>query len=178
VATLTNPSPTALDWFGYSVAVSGTRVVVGAFQNDTGAYNAGIAYVYELTGAAPTVPMLTLTNPGPEFGGEFGRSGAISGTLVVFGIARINTRWSASGSALVYDLASATPTVPVTVLQRPLPSLNDYFGISVAVSGTRVVVGSRIDLSGVENAGSAYVFDLAGATPTLPVVTLATLLSS
>src|SRR5687767_1568749 len=39
--TLTNPSPAASDEFGISVAVSGTRVVVGASSDNTGATDAG-----------------------------------------------------------------------------------------------------------------------------------------
>ena len=71
--------------FGYSVAISGTRVVVGANGDDTGASDAGSAYVYDLSGGTPTVPVATLNNPGPAASDYFGNSVAISGTRVVVG---------------------------------------------------------------------------------------------
>ena len=83
--TLNNPTPAAGDLFGYSVAISGMRVVVGAFQDDTGATNAGSAYVYDLSSGTPTMPVFTLNNPSSSFPSGFGNAVAISGTLVVVG---------------------------------------------------------------------------------------------
>ena len=157
--------------FGKSVAVSGTRVVVGADWDAPGATYAGSAYVYDLSSATPTVPVATLNNPRPAARVEFGFSVAISGTRVVVGAKGDNTGASEAGSAYVYDLGSATPTVPVATLNNPGPAAGDQFGSSVAISGTRVVVGASEDDTGVRQAGSAYVYDLTSATPTVPVAT-------
>jgi hypothetical protein len=171
VATLNNPSPGTTDWFGYSVAISGTRVVVGAYQDDTGATDAGSAYVYDLASATPTVPVATLNNPSPAAYDYFGSSVSISGTRVVVGTPGDDTVATGAGRSYVYDLASATPTVPVATLNNPRPA-GGGFGNSVAISGTRVVVGAPYDDTWATDAGSAYVFDLASATPTVPVATL------
>ena len=172
VATLNNPSPFANDQFGLSVAISGTRVVVGAHVDDTGATDAGSAYVYDLSSGTPTVPVATLNNPGPAAGDLFGMSVAISGTRVVVGANADDTGATDAGSAYVYDLSSGTPTVPVATLNNPGPAEGDQFGESVAISGTRVVVGAFVDDTGATNAGSAYVYDLSSGTPTVPVATL------
>ena len=173
VFTLNNPTPALSDLFGYSVAISGMRVVVGAFRDDTGATDAGSAYVYDLSSATPTAPMATLNNPSPSNGDQFGNAVAISGTLVVVGAFSDSVDFSADGSAYVYDLSSATPTVPVLTLNNPTPLDDDQFGISVGISGTTVVVGtSGDDDSGAVDAGSAYVYDLTSATPTTPSATL------
>ncbi len=174
VATLNNPGPAADDNFGWSVGISGTRIVVGAFSDDTGASGAGSAYVYDLSSATPTVPVKTLNNPGPPAFDGFGISVAISGSRVVVGAWRDDTGTSDAGSAYVYDLSSATPTVPVATLNNPEPgpAVGDRFGVSVAISGMRVVVGAYNDDTGAPNAGSAYVYDLSSATPTLPVTTI------
>ncbi len=172
VLTLNNPGPAANDEFGVSVAISGTRVVVGAFFDDTGASNAGSVYVYDLGSGTPTVPVLTLNNPGPAVGDEFGISVAISGTMVVVGALFDDTGASNAGSAYVYDLGSGTPTVPVLTLNNPGPAFNDEFGNSVAISGTQVVVGAWQDNTGANDAGSAYVYDVSSGTPTVPVATL------
>ena len=168
VATLNNPSPAATDSFGSSVAISGTVVVVGASLHDTGATNAGSAYVYDLSSGTPTVPVTTLNNPSPTVGGNFGISVSISGTRVAVGAAEP----AGSGHAYVYDVSSGTPSVPVTTLNNPAPAPGDQFGFSVAISGTRMVVGAPADDAGATNAGSAYVYDLNSGTPTVPVATL------
>jgi tRNA(Arg) A34 adenosine deaminase TadA len=172
MAVLDNPSPEQGDTFGSSVAVSGTRVVIGATNDKTGAYNAGSAYVYDLASATPTVPIATLNNPSPAPNDWFGARVAISGTRVVVGASQDDTGATDSGSAYVYDLTSATPSVPVATLNNPEPAYQDQFGSSVAISGTRIVIGAHSDNTGVPDTGSAYVHDLASPTPTVPVTTL------
>ena len=169
--TLNNPSPITDDRFGISVAISGPRIVIGAYQDDTGAANAGSVYVYDLDGATPTVPVVTLNNPSPTAGDNFGSVVAISGTRVVVATPSDDTGAGNAGTVYVYDLNSAAPTVPVVTLNNPSPALNDFFG-SVAISGTRLVVGVTADDTGAPDAGSAYVYDLNSATPTVPVATL------
>ncbi len=172
IFTFNNPSPATNDGFGNSVSISGLRVVVGAFGDDTGATDAGSAYVYDLSSGTPMVPFLTLANPGPGAGGNFGFSVAISGSRVVVGAYLDDTGATNAGSAYVYDLSSVTPTVPVATLNNPSPAANDYFGGSTSISGMRVVVGSQGDDAGAGDAGSAYVYDLSSGTPTMPVATL------
>ena len=173
VFTLNNPTPAMSDLFGYSVGISGMRVVVGAFRDDTGSTDAGSAYVYDLSSATPTVPAFTLNNPSSSFPNGFGNAVAISGTRVVVGESAGSQTVFADGRAYVYDLTSATPTVPIVTLNNPTPFGEDQFGISVGISGTRVVVGTYgDDDSGAVDAGSSYVYDLTSATPDVPVFTL------
>ncbi len=172
MVTINNPSPAELDRFGCSVAISGTRVVVGALSDDTGAQDSGRAYVYELGGATPTVPVVTLNNPGPAVSDNFGWSVGISGTRVVVSALLDDTGAPESGSAYVYDLSSGTPSVPVIAFNNPSPADADVFGWSVAIFGARVVVGAPRDNTGADEAGSAYVYDLGSATPSVPVTTL------
>ncbi|MEQ1858794.1 MAG: choice-of-anchor D domain-containing protein [Chthoniobacteraceae bacterium] len=172
VVTLNNPGPAAGDRFGFAVAISGTRVVVGAYQEDTGETDSGSAYVYDLTSGTPAVPVFTLNHPSPETAANFGFSLAIDGLRVVVGAYLNDTGADDAGSAYVYDLGSGTPTVPAFVLHNPGPEVDDRFGNSVGISGTRVVVGAAGDATGAEDAGSVYVYDLSGGTPTAPAFTL------
>lgn len=48
----------------------------------------------------------------------------------------------------------------------------DVFGIAAAISGSRVVIGASRYGDGLTDLGNAYVYGLAGANPTAPVVTL------
>lgn len=172
VLTLTNPIPAVQDFFGDSVAIDGTRVVVGAPYNDTGTNNAGSAFVYDLASALPTVPVLTLTNPIPAEQERFGWSVAISGNRIVIGADADDTGADDAGSAYVYDLTSASPAIPVLTLTNPTPARFDGFGVAVAISGTRVVVGANQDDTGDLNAGIAYVYDLTSPSPAVPTLTL------
>lgn len=166
---LNNPTPAASDGFGWSVGISGTKLVVGARRDDADATDAGCAYVYELAGTLPTQPTLTLLNPSPAVNDYFGMSVAISGPRVVVGVSEDDTGASNSGLAYVYDVTRPVPTVPMATLPNPSPVSNDRFGRSVAISGPLVLVGSYLDDTGATNAGSAYVFNMTAGSPGLPV---------
>jgi hypothetical protein len=172
IVTLNNPTPERSDSFGCDIAISGTRVVIGAQGDSTGGYLTGSAYVYDLASPTPDVPAITLINPSPVLDDLFGSSVAISGTHVVVGAYWDDTGASDTGSAYVYDLASATPAVPTVTLNNPSPGQNDWFGSSVSISGTRVVVGALQHDTGPIDSGSAYVYELTSATPYVPVLTL------
>ena len=79
--------PSASDYFGYSVAISGNRVLVGAIGKDAGGIgNSGQVYVYEWnsgTGKYDEIQKLTASDP--SVGDVFGYSVAISGNRVLVG---------------------------------------------------------------------------------------------
>jgi FG-GAP repeat/Bacterial TSP3 repeat len=80
--------------------------VVGADFDDTGASNAGSAYVYDLSSGTPTVPVAILNNPGPGVGENFGSSVAVDGTTVAIGTPLENTVPNNKGAAYVFGPAS------------------------------------------------------------------------
>jgi hypothetical protein len=155
--------------FGFSVAISGRRAVVGAWRRS-------IAFVYDLDGATPSLPLLALQDPtgAPARGSptSFGYSVAISGNLFVIGAPHTRETERKLGAVYIYDLASDTPDSPILVLLNP--DLNeavfDTFGEAIAVSGTRLVVGAPRDAEGTTNTGAAYVYDLGGSSPQEPLV--------
>ena len=160
--------------FGFSVAISGTRLIVGAYNDDTGAANTGRAFVYDLASGTPTVPVATLNNPTPSGGENFGWSVAIDGTQAVVGAhAALNAAQSLNvGAAYVYNLASATPTTPTYTLYAPNPADNDFFGRSVTIGGGHIVVGANLVNDGATDTGKTFLYDLASATPTTPLASL------
>lgn len=171
ILTLLNPAPADYDQFGASVAIDGQYIVVGAFQDDAAGFDSGTAYVYDLTSKTPSLPIVTIGNPGSGVDG-FGVSVAISGNLIMAGAYADDTGAADAGSAYVFDLSAPTPASPVLVINNPTPETPDLFGGAVSLSGTKAVVGARLDNTGAPNAGSAYVYDLASATPAVPIVTL------
>ncbi|HEX8678622.1 MAG TPA: FG-GAP repeat protein, partial [Chthoniobacterales bacterium] len=170
VATLNNPAPHLDDRYGNPVAISGGKVVIGALLDDQGAADAGRAYVYDLNGATPTVPIALLNNPTPEAGDHLGEAVAIANDRVVVGAPFDDTGGTNAGSVYAFNLASATPETPELTVNNYGHS--NRFGSSTAISGTRLVVGAPGEDAGALGGGRAYVYDLASATPLVPIFTL------
>jgi hypothetical protein len=152
LTTFTNPSPAASDLFGRSVAAIGAdRVVIGAERDDTGAKDAGAAYLFSTNGEL----LNSFTNPTPAADDRFGGcvAGAGGGRVL---IGAPNDSTGATYSGVVY-LFSTNGTLLNTVT-NPTPVANDYFGRSVAVVGNAIVIGAIGDDTGATNAGAAYLF--------------------
>ena len=151
--TLANPTPAIYDSFGYSVAISGNTMVIGAYQDDTGATDAGAAYVFDATSGTL---LQTLVNPTPAASDWFGYSVAISGNIVVVGMHLDDTGATDTGAAYIFD---ASTGALLKTLTNPASAAGDNFGVSVAVSGDNVVVGAEFNDTGATDAGAAYIFD-------------------
>lgn len=169
---LSNPSPAEDDCFGVAVAVEGDRLVISAYQDDAAATNSGRAYVFDLAAPDPAEPSMVLSRPGAAVNDGFGNSLAISGDKVVVGIETADPGAANSGSAVVFDLSSATPDVPLVTLMNPAPAIGCYFGTSVTISGDTVVIGAYRDSAVAGNGGACHVYDLSGPSPELPAHTL------
>jgi FG-GAP repeat len=102
LTTITNPTPAAGDYFGWSVAaVGGTRVLIGAYGDGTGASQAGAAYLFSTNGTLLT----TITNPTPAIQDWFGAAVAAAGNdRVIIGGVWDDTGATDAGSAYVYTL--------------------------------------------------------------------------
>jgi FG-GAP repeat len=130
--------------FGFSVAISGETVVVGAVGENN---PRGAAYVFVRSGGVWTQQQKLLASDAAAV--FFGLSVAISGETVVV---------CPVGSAHVFARSGGVWSQQ----QKLLPSdgsPNDRFGDSVAISGETVVVGARNGFLGL---GSAYVFVRSG----------------
>jgi hypothetical protein len=174
VHVIDNPEPAAGDWFGYSVAISGDRLVVGTPRDDTGAINSGKVYVFGLDSPTPTVPVTVVPNPAPALEDEFGSAVAVSGPHLIIGSWKDDTVGVDAGDARVYNLSSASANTPVASLTRPNPSEEDFFGASLAIPGTRIVVGAPGADTAADEGGAAYVYELNSATSTVPADVLET----
>ncbi len=152
VTELTSPNAETDGFFGFSVAVSGSTVVVGApDETASGQSAAGHAYIVSLKSGLVTV----LTSPNVDAYGEFGSSVAISGTTVVVG-APYETASGFSSAGHAYVFRASTGAL-VSTLTSPNAQANGRFGISVAVSGPTVVVGAPFEtVAGQTLAGHAY----------------------
>jgi hypothetical protein len=152
VATLADPdaNPSNQDFFGVSVATSGSTVAVGALGYE-GFYGATYLYV-DASSGWPTAPTETLVDPSPE-GGDFGISVTLSAETLCVGAEGTD---SGQGGAYLYQEGpSGWPTVPNVVLADPGATTKDYFGASVALTTSGLVVGADGTDAG---AGAAYLY--------------------
>lgn len=152
------------DNFGYAVAISGSTAVVGAWQNNAPSNNSGAAYVFERNDATDTWQQVTKLVPDPgNTGDQFGRAVAIDGDYIVIGAQWDDDAGNDRGAAYVFRRtpAAASPWTRDGKLTADDGAFRDFFGQTVAVSGTRIAVGApddHTDLNGSDS-GSVYVFD-------------------
>ena len=164
VDKLTASDGAARDDFGFSVAVDGDTVVVGASGYGDNGASSGSAYVYVRQSAAwSQVAKLTASDGVAR--DDFGLSVAVDGDTVVVGAIGDDDNGSNSGSAYVFTKPAAgwTTTSTAAKLTASDGAAGDYFGVSVAVYGDTVVVGAGWDDDKGEDSGSAYVFTKPGA---------------
>jgi hypothetical protein len=147
---LTAPDGQAFDRFGLSVALSGNLALVGAQFGDGVVVDSGAAYVFNvLTGALVS----KLIAPDGVVTDIFGGSVALSGTLALVGANQESNEYGVfAGSAYVFN---ALTGALVRKLIAPDGTASDRFGESVALSGSRALVGA----SDADGGGSAYVLD-------------------
>jgi hypothetical protein len=163
---LTRSVPTASDFFGDSVALSGDTALVGVPGMDWFALpDAGGACVYVRSGGTWSLqPTLIPDDLDPN--DDFGGSVAISGNTAVVGAPWHDTGGkSDAGAAYVFVRSNGVWTRQMPDLHAGDAAIQDEFGFSVAVSGNTAVIGApRRDTGGKANAGAAYVFARSSGT--------------
>jgi hypothetical protein len=165
-AKLTASDGAAVDLFGYSVALSGDTVLIGArFDDDDGnGVDSGSVYVFTRYGTSWT-QQAKLTAVDGEAGDEFGYSVALSGDTAVITANADDSDVGGvdSGSAYVFT-RSGTDWSQQAKLTAADGAAGDLFGVRVALAGNTALIGARLDdddVNGVDS-GSAYVFTRSG----------------
>ena len=146
---LTADDGAASDFFGWSVAMAGNVIVVGAYRSDD---VQGAAYVFTNTSGVWTQTTKLTADDGAA-GDRFGWSVAMVGSAIVVGVTMADSK----GAAYVFTNTSGvwTQTIKLTADDG---AAGDRFGWSVAMVGSVIVVGSPMaDISGNDQ-GAAYVF--------------------
>ncbi|WP_457100203.1 hypothetical protein [Microbacterium sp. P5_E9] len=150
------------DQYGYSVAVDGGLVVVGAPNNDQRQAEAGAVWLYERNALGDWVGTPTVAYDGTP-GDFFGGAVAAGGGLVVVGAFQDDEKGAGAGSAYLYERGS-DGLWSATKLTATDSAINNGYGFSVATDGGRIVVGANGDDEKAPNAGAAYVYSPATTT--------------
>jgi hypothetical protein len=171
------------DQFGYSVRLSGNTVVVGAPFEDSNASgvdgdggnnlssSAGAAYVFVRSVAGTWTQQAYLKASNTNTSDTFGRAVDVSGNVIVVGAPAEDSAASGvngngsdnslsnAGAAYVFSRTGTTWSQQA-YLKASNPMAVDQFGMAVAVSGDRAVVGAP-----TEDGGGSGVNGNSGAAP-------------
>ena len=163
------------DRFGKSVAMSGdgTKIIVGAIYEDTGATNAGTAYIYTYSGSSWGSENVIRAHDNASGGdSEFGWKVAMNndGTKVVVGAPYhdLNASDGAAnnaGAAYVFALSGSSWSEQAKIQASDIAA-GDLFGYCVDINsdGTKIVIGAKNEDTGATDAGAAYVYTYSSGT--------------
>jgi len=147
--------------FGSSVALHGSRAVVGApldRYNDGGAVlgNAGSVYEFDLSSG----DMVRKLEPADRDDGVFfGTSVGVNGEVVVVGSPRDGEHAITGGAVYVFESTTGAQRHKLFP-QTAVDHVRDL-GRAVALNGSQVIAGApRTSFQGVSDLGSALVFDV------------------
>ena len=153
LATLDDPTVTGADDFGFSVALEGDLVLIGAVGDDTQGPNVGQAHLFDATSGAL---LRTFDDPTVTSNDFFGSSVALHGNRVLIGARGDATQGGSVGQAHLFDSNSGAL---LQTFDDPTVTGGDEFGTSVALQGDRVLIGAWRDDTQGANVGQAHFFD-------------------
>jgi hypothetical protein len=142
---LAGSNPHREDDFGYALALSGNRIVVGAperFSDGPADIQLGKAYVFERNGSTWAQSALLLpTNP--QAYDQFGISVDIDGDELVVGAWQelFSDMFGGDGEAYIFDW-NGSAWNQSQILVGSDPHHNDEFGGAVSIQGSNLVVGA------------------------------------
>ncbi len=150
--------------FGAVTATDGQFVVVGAPGANIYGARSGAAYVLDaLTG----IEICKLVPDNGAERDEFGASVAVGGGLAVVGAPYRAEGAQQSGAAFVFDASTGQQLLKLVPAD---PTSGKYFGRSVAIGGTQILVGASGDADRGYRAGAVYLFDAATGEETRKLV--------
>jgi hypothetical protein len=132
ITTITNPTP-GYTLFGWSVAAVGsTRVLIGAYQDNAGANQAGAAYLFGTNGTLLT----TITNPTPANQDWFAYGVAAMGTdRAIIGAVWDDTGAPDAGSTYVYALPYPLLSITRNASTVSISWVTEETGLTLQESG-------------------------------------------
>jgi hypothetical protein len=162
-ARLTSAVPALQGQFGFSVGISGNRLIAGSPGADDQGEDSGAAEVYVRQGGTWT-RQARLTAPGATAGDLFGFAVDLFGTTALVGAPHQELgNLAAAGAAHLFTDTTGI-WLPLASLRAGDARALDEFGWSVALSFNAAVVGApHADPNGTVDAGAAYVFEPTGA---------------
>jgi hypothetical protein len=151
--TFDDPTVTDGDSFGWSVAIDGEYVVIGAPRDDTNGTGAGQTHLFDIT----TGNLLRTFNDPTVSGIDlFGSSVAIDDNHVLIGAPSNGLDEGNVSQAHLFDALTGGL---LQTFNNPTMSGVDQFASSVAIDGNHVLIGADYDDTSGLDVGQAHLFD-------------------
>ena len=188
-----DPTPTVEDHFGYSTAIDGDRVLIGATGDDSvgGSYydayttegqaDLGQAHLFDLSGnllqTFSPENIDIYSDPATWPASEFGKSVALDGDYVLISDPNESAAavylYDANTGNLLHTFSDPTPnTEDGTFPWDPYYVEDEYFGNFIAIEGDRVLIGDQRDDTLGTNIGQVHLFDaVSGKSHLFPSIT-------
>ncbi|QDU65384.1 FG-GAP repeat protein [Engelhardtia mirabilis] len=164
VAKLLASDGAAIDYFGYSVSVSGDNIVCGAWQDDDFGTGTGSAYVFERQPDTSWTEVAKLLPPVVQSNGHFGQSVWVDGDYALIGeIHEIVGFYIDAGGAHGYERGAGDWAHSESFYYQ-VPGNDQNFGHCLAVDDGTIVIGSSENDQVATNGGLAKLYYSYGAT--------------
>lgn len=147
------------EFFGWSVAIDGDTVAIGAVSDAGAAPDGGSVYVYRFQGGSWQQEAELFASDADQ-GDHFGVSVALDGDTLLVGADLDDDNGTWSGSAYVFRRAQGVWT-ETQKLQPSTAASYDHFGYSVDLDGDLAVIGAY---GSDDFRGALYVFRTDGAS--------------
>jgi hypothetical protein len=177
--TFLNPTPELNntfgnnDNFGFSVALSSTRIAIGAPNENVNGFHSGAVYLYDLA-TYDLLSTLVIPMPNSDTDAFLGNDVALSEDFVLAGAPFRNKGLPLSqqdlGAAFLFD---AVTGAFLQEIDDVTPTANDRFGWSVALDGSDAAIAATGDLIGTIRPGQVFTYE--GPAPVPEPGTLALL---
>jgi hypothetical protein len=157
VAKLGAMMPTRNSEFGSEVRISGDWLVAGAQEEDIDESRSGGAYLFQRSGSS-WVARQRLTPPKPIRDGTFGFGLALDGDRLAVSAPRLEFAATlvkrAPGEVFLFERGQDDRWSQTSVLRALEPAPGDYYGVSLAMVGDALLVGSNGESSGGRTVGA------------------------
>tara|TARA_R110000851_G_scaffold7354_1_gene28695 strand:- start:112 stop:3186 length:3075 start_codon:yes stop_codon:yes gene_type:complete len=138
------------------MSADGTKVIVGAYMEDTVGTDAGAAYIFALSGGSWSQEA-KIQSSDIGVGDMFGNAVSMSadGTKVIVGAQREGTGGNYAGAAYSFTLSGGSWSQQQKIVSSDLAA-GDNFGnaVSMSADGAKIIVGAYTKAGG----GAAYIF--------------------
>jgi len=151
--TLESPDPMTGDRFGFSLAVAGTEIIVGAPGDDGAGPDSGAAFVFDGTTGAL---LRTLRSPTPSTDAQFGFAVTARGDGIVVGSPFAGGTHIDAGAAYLFQ--GSTGELLLTLTNAAADG-DDFFGAALATLNGDILVGAPLESTQARGGGAAFLFD-------------------
>lgn len=169
--TFLNPTPELNntfgnnDNFGFSVALSSTRIAIGAPNESVNGFHSGAVYLYDLA-TFDLLSTLVIPTPNSDTDAFLGNDVALSDDFVLAGAPFRNKGLPLSqqdlGAAFLFDAVTGAFSQEIDDVA---PTSNDRFGWSVALDGSDAAIAATGDLVGTIRPGQVFTYAGPAAVP-------------